>query len=122
MPDESDPPRKFHQLGKADFKRVNPEREAQSSEDTSAPDVASILRDNLARANAAGLNELALKPPRRSRRKRDYWLLLLAGNIFFGGALAYFGLHSVPGGFAFAGIIFFTTSLTWVMWLIVEDY
>src|SRR5436309_729369 len=38
-------------------------------------EVHAVLRDNVARADAAGLNELAPKAARVSRRRRDYWLL-----------------------------------------------
>src|SRR5581483_7471813 len=47
-------------------------------------EVHTILRDNLAHANAAGLNDLAPKPRRKSRRKRDYWLLMTVAGGFFG--------------------------------------
>src|SRR5262245_17975095 len=48
-----------------------------------ANDVHVILHDNHARANAAGLNELTPKPRRRSRRNRDYFLLLIPLDAFF---------------------------------------
>lgn len=83
-------------------------------------DVHGILQANLARANAAGLNELAEKPRRPSLRKRDYWLLMVGGNGFFVTA----GL--LQGGvvlvFAGAGIILFTVGVTWVMWFVMDDY
>ena len=123
MPDEPDPPRKVYRLGKAEFHRVNPESDATATR-TAVPeqDVRAILRDNLDRANAAGLNELKPKARRPSRRKRDYWLLAILGNAFFGGALAHFGLKTIPGLFAFSGIVFFTCALTWVMWVLMDDY
>src|SRR5688500_9204977 len=100
MSDEPDPPRKFYQLKPKEFEQVNPpvtgapadsaptgvqgHLQAANTRPGSAPapakpsgalnDVQAILRDNLARANAAGLNDLAPKPKRRSRRNRDYWL------------------------------------------------
>jgi hypothetical protein len=51
-----------------------------------ANDVHAILRQNHAHANATGLNDLKPMPKRRSRRRRDYWLLLAAGNGFMLGA------------------------------------
>lgn len=83
-------------------------------------DVHDILRTNLARANAAGLNDLEEKVRRPSLRKRDYWLLMVGGNGFFVTA----GL--LQGGvvlvFAGAGIILFTVGITWVMWFVMDDY
>jgi hypothetical protein len=85
-------------------------------------EVHAILQDNLTHANAAGLNQLSPKPKRRSRRKRDYWLLLLGLDGFF--AFMAFGPYANPMTFIYgiAGIIMFTLGLTWVMWFIMEDY
>ena len=78
-------------------------------------DVHGILRDNLARANAAGLNDVA--PVRRhSRRKRDYWLTFAIGNV----ALIA-GLFASPI-FAGAGLVLFNVGLTWTMWFVMDDY
>jgi hypothetical protein len=78
--------------------------------------VHAILRENLARANAAGLNEVTPPAPRKSRRKRDYILALIAGNTFF-----IVGLKYNPV-FAGAGLIIFNVGVTWVMWVVMDDY
>jgi hypothetical protein len=121
MPDEPDPPRKFYKLKEAEFERVNP-LPGEPQPPTTSQDVHAILRDNLDRANEAGLNALTAQERRPSRRKRDYWTLLLIGNAFFGCGLAYFGLQSVPGIFALGGMIFFSGALTWVMWFVMDNY
>jgi hypothetical protein len=136
MTDESDPPRKHYKLGEAKFERVNaaaPAAEdssisnqaaggAKPAEPPKESDVHKILLENRAVDKDAGLFDVAPVVKRPSRRKRDYWLLLLMGNGFFSIPLAYWGLRSIPGLFAGAGIIFFSISLTWVMWLIIDDY
>lgn len=65
---------------------------------TTAPsslnEVQQMLRDNVARANAAGLNDVVAPTPRRSRRKRDYWLLIVPLNAFF--ATVAFGPTVIP--------------------------
>ena len=64
-----DPPPVKHTLTTAKFEAIN----APSGTPTPAPtDVYQVLRDNLARENAAGMN--AVKPVRKrpSRRKRDF--------------------------------------------------
>ncbi len=85
-------------------------------------DVHGILRDNLDRANAAGLNDLAPKLRRRSRRKRDYWLLLLTVSAFL--AFIVFGPYANPMTklYGLAGFVIFTLGLTWVMWFVMDDY
>jgi hypothetical protein len=86
--------------------------------------VHAILRDNLARENAAGLNEVPLRPKRKSRRKRDYFLVLMVSDGFLG-AFAVNCLHNrnaIGFVYAIAGIGLITASLTWVMWFVMDDY
>lgn len=86
-------------------------------------DVHAILRENLARADAAGLNELAPKPRRKSRRKRDYWLLMAGAWAGFGTMIVAAGPRN-PIGFvyALAGLVVSTLGLTWIMWFVMDDY
>ena len=79
-------------------------------------DVHAILRHNLAVADAAGLNRVALTPKRPSRRRRDYWLALALGNAAFaiGGV--------IQPVFAAAGFILYNVGLTWIMWGVLDDY
>jgi hypothetical protein len=85
-------------------------------------DVHAMLRHNVARDNAAGLNNLSPLPKKRSRRKRDYWLLLISVNLFF--AFAALGPYANPLTLIYgvAGFILYTISLTWVMWGVMDDY
>ncbi|MEO6567645.1 MAG: hypothetical protein ABIO94_02680 [Opitutaceae bacterium] len=121
MPDEPDPPRKIYQLGKAGFEPVNVPPETPGAA-APAQDVQAHLRDNLARANAAGLNKIDDRPPRPSRRKRDYWMLFLLGNGVLGAALLYFGPETLGGAFAVSAMIFFSAALTWVMFGVMSKY
>ena len=79
-------------------------------------DVHTILRANLAVADAAGLNAVKLTPKRPSRRKRDYWLAVALGNAAFalGGV--------IQPVFAAAGFILYNVGLTWIMWGVLDDY
>ena len=85
-------------------------------------EVHAILRENLDRANAAGLNTLTPKPKRRSRRTRDYLLVVTALDLFFG--FAAFGPYSNVGTMAYgvAGIIISTLGLAWIMFFVMDDY
>jgi hypothetical protein len=110
-------------------------------------DVHAILRENHAHAEAAGLNRLAPKPVHRRRRAWDYFVLLMAGNLFI--AVVYglelflgfqvqclaahmpeefwnlvkYTLHH-PAVFAMAGVgmVFFSGCLTWLMFGVMDDY
>ena len=148
MPDETDPPRKFYRLKAPEFESVNAPTDAAPLDATptsvqgllraanvppkasssvpaaapSANDVQDLLRDQAVRMRAAGVDALAPKPRRRSRRARDFWLLLLTANGFF--AFAAFGPYRNAMTFAYgiAGMIFTTISLVWVMWFVMDDY
>ncbi len=79
-------------------------------------EVHAMLRDNLAHANAAGLNDVAPQPRRKSKRTRDYLLLLVSGN-----AIIALGFILQPV-FAGAGLVLFNIGLTWIMWVVMGDY
>ncbi len=79
-------------------------------------DIHAMLRENLARADAAGLNNVTLPPKRTSKRTRDYLLLLFGGNLVLAVA---FVLQPV---FAGAGIVLYNIGLAWIMWLVMDKY
>jgi len=85
-------------------------------------DVHGILQHNLRRANAAGLNKLELRPPRPSRRKRDYLAAMTAGNVFFL-SIALIG-HGSPILFVcgLSGAGMFSAGVTWIMWGVMDRY
>ncbi|MEY2881729.1 MAG: hypothetical protein RLZZ15_4109 [Verrucomicrobiota bacterium] len=79
-------------------------------------EVHAVLRDNLAHDQAAGHFDLAPKPRRPSRRKRDYWLVTALVNAAL---VAAFFLNPIYAG---AGIILFNVGFTWVVWFVMDDY
>jgi hypothetical protein len=87
-----------------------------------ANQVHALLAANHARANAAGLNQVEPRARRPSRRKRDYWLILVSANAFF--AFVAFGPYRNPMTFVYglAGMILVSLGLTWVMWFVMDDY
>jgi hypothetical protein len=110
-------------------------------------DVHALLAGNHASAEAAGLNALAPQSRRRSKRRRDYWLLLFAGNGFILGIYLVqivigYQVHCLAGKIPFEflkllvwaatnpaffaipslGILFYSAALTWVMFHVMEDY
>ena len=88
-----------------------------------ASDVHAMLNENLAVANAAGLNRIAPVKARRSKRKRDYLFVMAAGN---GSLLAVFavviGFNLFSCLFLAMGMIFFSSATTWIMWHVMDDY
>jgi hypothetical protein len=141
MHDEPDPPRRHYQLKEREFDRVNPRageaadsapidindlyRSANGTRPGMKPpaipppvdnDVLAILRENHARAEAAGLNAITPPPKRKSKRLRDYLVLMVAGNAYF---IA--GLYINPV-FAGAGLVLFNISLTWIIWVVMDKY
>ena len=85
-------------------------------------EVHAMLRENLAHANAAGLNELKPLAQKISRRRRDYWVALVGGN----GLLAALVLITFPNivslCFGVGGMLFYSLALTWLMWVLLDDY
>ena len=112
-----------------------------------ANEVHAMLRENLAVADAAGLNELAPMRGKRSRRWRDFWMLVIGTNtliavvysvqIFIGfqtmclaaqmpaefGNLVRFALGN-PAAFILpcAGMVFFTLAWAWLLFGVMDDY
>ena len=126
-----DPPRKHYGLKARAFDRVNPARPeapgnaapaaAPAAADSGKIDVYEILRQNQAKAQQAGLNEVV---PKRvvSRRRRDYWLALGGAETLLG-TLVVLGRHNVVvvvfGG---SGMLLVAIALTWIMWSLMDDY
>jgi len=80
MPEPDDPPPRKYVLKDAEFERVNAPR------GTDAPsadhDVFALLADVRKREAAAGLDTMKEAALPKYRRRRDYLVLLIAGNAF----------------------------------------
>jgi hypothetical protein len=147
MRDPSDPPRQHFKLKPKEFESVNTTGPAASdsslptdvdahfqaanaalpiarpSQPAATNDVHVVLRENLARANAAGVNELSVRPPKRSRRKRDYWCLTIGSSLVLVGIAIVTGpQQAIPFTCAIAGLGIVNATLWWVMWHIMDDY
>jgi hypothetical protein len=112
-----------------------------------ANEVHDMLRGNLAVEDAAGLNELSPMPRKRSRRRRDFWVLVIGTNalialvysaqMFMGfqvmclaagmpaefGNLVRFAITN-PANYilAVAGMVFFTVAWWWLLYGVMDDY
>jgi hypothetical protein len=118
-PDKPDPPPRTFTLKPKEFERVNAPPGTQEA--SAAHDVYAIRQELRAREQAAGLDAVEVKAV-RSRRRRDYWLLLATVNP----ALAVTAWLGRGNMFvlvsAAAGIILATIGLTWIMWFVMDDY
>ena len=85
-------------------------------------EVHEILRANLERANELGLNDVDLTPRPPSRRKTDYWTLLIVGNLGFAGLALLLSRNMVTLVFAGSGMVLFSLGVTWIMWFVMDNY
>lgn len=85
-------------------------------------EIHTLLRANLARSQAQGEHELMLPLRRPSRRKHDFWLLLIGGNLLAAGAVGVLHRNVITVVFGFSAMVFFSLGLIWVMWFVMDDY
>ena len=122
MLDPEDPPPKKYTLKPREFERLNAPPPPEATDHFPIEnDVHQILRENKAVAERAGLNELVLKKV-VSRRKRDYWFMLIAGNAFIVGGVAIARFNPISLVFGLAGVVMLSLALTWLMWFVMDDY
>ncbi len=140
-----DPPPKVYGFKEREFKRDNapttppppsakehaimsghlarkPQASSGGANRTADPnDVYAVLQHNRAVENKAGLNEVQIREI-KSRRKREYWLTLVAGNLFIVGVVTLSGFNPFSLIYGLAGIVMFSIGLTWIMWQIMAKY
>lgn len=126
MADAPEPPPRTFTFKPKEFERVNAPRPEADEPREAAPlanDVFAMQRDVREREIAAGMD--VLKPadrPHSKRRRRDYWVMLIAGNAGFLAVGALVGANPVTIIYTFSGIVLYTVGLTWVMWFVVDRY
>lgn len=84
-------------------------------------DVFTHLQGNRAVEKRHGLDEMEIKKV-RSRRRRDYWLLLVTSEMLLG-TITWQG-RANPFVFvgALAGMVLFGVAVTWIMWQVMDKY
>jgi hypothetical protein len=84
----------------------------------SGNEVEDILRLNREREKQAGLDQLKPAPPGPNRRRRDYLMLLIGGNL-----VILLTLYAI-GGLALGGVVaaVFTLVITWALYGIMDKY
>ena len=101
---------------------VTPAAPPTPASTTRPNEVHAMLRNNLTRADAAGLNDISPAAQPRGRRKRDYILTLVVGNLVFAVLAGLSGFNLVGTLFALGGMVLFSCAATWIMWFVVDDY
>lgn len=84
-------------------------------------DVYAVLQQNRQSAAKHGLNEVEIKKV-KSRRKRDFWLILVGGNLAIIGGVWLSGINVITVIFGLAGLIIFSLSVSWIMWQVMDRY
>jgi hypothetical protein len=142
-----DPPRKVYGFKEREFKRDNApssaapppptakelammagapttdprQRAAPAAKRDDPNDVYAVLQQNRQSAAKHGLNEVEIKEI-KSRRKRDFWLILVGGNLAIISAVILTNINVVTVIFGLAGLIIFSLSLSWIMWQVMDRY
>ena len=102
---------------KETFERVNG---PMSSAAESPRDVHEILRRNKAAADI--LAEPLDLTPRKSRRFRDYLAALVVGNAAIGGLIMLLPTNAVTLAFLLSGAELYSIGVSWVIWIVMDDY
>lgn len=151
MPDESDPPRKHYGFKEREFKRDNalssevppmptakelaqlatqrgpasagnPPKPPVAPARTADPnDVHAVLQLNRTTEKKFGRDEIEIKKV-KSRRAREFWFILVGGNLAIIGAVWLSGMNVISVVFGLAGLIVFSLGLSWIMWQVMDRY
>ncbi len=83
-----------------------------------ANDIQALLRDNVAHEVPKDLPP----PVLLTRRRNDYLLCLIGGNVAIAAIAFITGLNPATVFFGVAGALMFSVVLTWVMWFVMDKY
>jgi uncharacterized integral membrane protein len=84
-------------------------------------DVYAAMQKNRAVEKKHGLDQMEIREV-KSRRKKDYWIMMIGGNIAIVATVLFAGPNVVSVLFGFAGVILFSVSATWIMWQVMDRY
>lgn len=144
MADEADPPRKVYGFKDREFKRDNapasqaaPMPTAKELARMAGPvvktgqpagpkagdpnDVYAVLERNRVSEKKFGGDEVEFKKI-PSRRKRDYWLLLICGNLAILAPGVILGASATTMSAVAGGLLLYSLGLTWIMWQVMGKY
>ena len=84
-------------------------------------DVFAVLEKNRANEHRTGKDVIVVKKV-KSKRKRDYWMLLVGGNLLTVALVALGPLNPISLVFGLAGLVIISLGTTWIMWFVMDDY
>lgn len=143
--ESDDPPQKYYGFKQRDFKRdnvpvsaappmptakelammagpVGPSPKGATGAKPGDPnDVFVHLQRNRAIEKQAGADRMEIREI-KSRRKRDFWLLLVGGNLAIVAGVAFSGFNVISVIFGLAGLVLFSLGVSWVMWQVMDKY
>lgn len=115
--DPSDPPRVHYSFKPTEHGRVSDQDKAAHPDSI---DVRKILKDNV--TSEARRHSSNSRPENyKSRRKRDYLILVTIPNVLLAIPIVVFRTHSF---FLIAGLslmVLYTAIVTWVIWFVMDD-
>lgn len=84
-------------------------------------DVLAVLRQNRTAEKKHDLDNIEIRKV-SSRRKSEFWLLLVGGNLLIIATVAATHVNVFTVVFGLAGLIIFSLGLSWVMWQVMDRY
>jgi hypothetical protein len=103
-------------------KEITPIDPPSPAGDASAISVAGMLRANRSAAADSGPELIAMPRRRKSRRHRDFILLVSCAFLSVGALAAVFRHDLQMVGLALLGIVFLTVILAWIMYGVMDRY
>jgi hypothetical protein len=84
-------------------------------------DVFTTLQQNRAIERQLSGDQIEIREV-KSKRLRDYWIMLIGGNLFIIGGVLLVGPNVISVMFGFGGVLIFSLSLTWIVWQVMGRY
>jgi hypothetical protein len=85
-------------------------------------DVHALLRDNLAREQGRPINQPIVPKRKKSRRRRDFLIALIGGNLAIVLMVALVGPNPISLLYGLSGITLLSVGLTWILFFVMDDY
>lgn len=117
MSEEAEPQRPKLKLGVARFEAVNTASDQKQADAANLKTTLETLSTKVRESEAPVSIE-----KRRSKRKRDYWVWLIGGNLMILGLLVVLPGNVAVWAFTGAGLVIFNLGFTWIMWQVMDDY
>ena len=93
------------------------------SDDSNRPPESDVVKMLRANHEARKAVETPIDPAKpKNRKRRDYILVMVAGNAFLIGLFWFLPSNAVTAIFALSGIVLFSIGVTWAFFMVMSDY